>query len=84
MRDLQSPTKFSRRTAIGLLGAGLAAPFIRPGHAEAAWPEQTVRISNFWPNERVKHGQSISRAWQIFVNLGKSQVLVVFRAVKGE
>src|SRR5258707_6503239 len=42
MRDHRSPTKFSRRAAIGLLGAGLAAPFIRPGHAEAAWPEQTT------------------------------------------
>ena len=42
MRDHRSPTKFSRRAAIGLMGAGLAAPFIRPGHAEAAWPEQTT------------------------------------------
>src|SRR6266404_1830273 len=42
MRDHRSPTKFNRRAAIGLLGAGLAAPFIRPGHAEAAWPEQTT------------------------------------------
>jgi putative spermidine/putrescine transport system substrate-binding protein len=42
MRDHRSPTKFSRRAAIGLLGAGLAAPFVRPGHAEVAWPEQTT------------------------------------------
>ncbi len=42
MRDHRSPTTFSRRTAIGLLGAGLAAPLIRASHAETAWPEQTT------------------------------------------
>ena len=31
-----------RRTALGLVGAGLAAPFIRPSFAQAAWPEQTT------------------------------------------
>ena len=33
--------KSSRRAALGLLGAGLAAPFIRPSFAQAAWPEVT-------------------------------------------
>jgi putative spermidine/putrescine transport system substrate-binding protein len=46
MRDHRSPIQFSRRTAVGLLGAGLvaplAAPFIRASHAETAWPEQTT------------------------------------------
>jgi len=42
MRNDRSQPTVSRRTAIGLLGAGLAAPFIRPSHAEAAWPEQTT------------------------------------------
>jgi putative spermidine/putrescine transport system substrate-binding protein len=32
---------FGRRTALGLVGAGLAAPFIRPSFGQAAWPEQT-------------------------------------------
>jgi putative spermidine/putrescine transport system substrate-binding protein len=35
-------TEFGRRTAIGLLSAGLAAPFIRLGHAQTTWPEQTT------------------------------------------
>jgi putative spermidine/putrescine transport system substrate-binding protein len=35
-------TRFGRRTTLGLLGAGLAAPFIRPAAAQAAWPEQTT------------------------------------------
>ena len=30
-----------RRTALGLAGAALSAPFIRPASAQAAWPEQT-------------------------------------------
>jgi putative spermidine/putrescine transport system substrate-binding protein len=42
MRNHSFPSKFSRRTAIGLLGAGLAAPFIRLSHAQSAWPEQTT------------------------------------------
>ena len=33
---------FGRRTALGLVGAGLAAPFIRPSFGQAAWPEQTT------------------------------------------
>lgn len=33
--------KLSRRAALRLLGAGLAAPFIRPSFAQAAWPEVT-------------------------------------------
>src|SRR5260370_7825697 len=41
MRKHRSQTEFSRRTALGLLGAGLAAPFIRPASAQAAWPEVT-------------------------------------------
>src|SRR5215218_4907051 len=35
-------TGFGRRATLGLLGAGLAAPFIRPSLAQAAWPEQTT------------------------------------------
>jgi putative spermidine/putrescine transport system substrate-binding protein len=31
-----------RRTALGIVGAGLAAPFIQPSLAQAAWPEQTT------------------------------------------
>jgi len=38
----QRSTTFGRRTTFGLLGAGLAAPFIRPAAAQAAWPEQTT------------------------------------------
>jgi putative spermidine/putrescine transport system substrate-binding protein len=34
-------SRFGRRTALGVLGAGLAAPFIRPSFAQAAWPEVT-------------------------------------------
>ena len=34
--------RFGRRATLGLLGAGLAAPFIRPAAAQAAWPEQTT------------------------------------------
>jgi len=41
MRKHRSRTEFGRRTALGLLGAGLAAPFIRPASAQAAWPEVT-------------------------------------------
>jgi putative spermidine/putrescine transport system substrate-binding protein len=41
MRKDRSPTPFGRRAAVGLFAAGLAAPFIRPSHAQAAWPEQT-------------------------------------------
>ncbi len=37
----QSFTRFGRRSALGLVGAGLAAPFIRPSFAQPAWPEQT-------------------------------------------
>jgi putative spermidine/putrescine transport system substrate-binding protein len=32
----------ARRTALGLVGAGLAAPFIRPSLAQQAWPEQAT------------------------------------------
>src|ERR1700737_5593647 len=42
MSDHRSPIKFSRRTAVGLLSAAVAAPFVRSGHAETAWPEQTT------------------------------------------
>lgn len=31
-----------RRSALGLVGAALAAPFIRPSFGQAAWPEQTT------------------------------------------
>ena len=41
MRRHRSSMPFGRRTALGLLGAGLAAPFIRPAGAQAAWPEVT-------------------------------------------
>jgi putative spermidine/putrescine transport system substrate-binding protein len=41
MRRHRSQTPFGRRTALGLLGTGLAAPFIRPASAQAAWPEVT-------------------------------------------
>jgi putative spermidine/putrescine transport system substrate-binding protein len=34
-------SRFGRRTALGVLGAGLAAPFVRPSWAQGAWPEQT-------------------------------------------
>ena len=34
-------SRFGRRAALGVLGAGLAAPFIRPSFAQAAWPEVT-------------------------------------------
>ena len=33
---------FGRRSALGVLGAGLAAPFVRPSWAQNAWPEQTT------------------------------------------
>jgi putative spermidine/putrescine transport system substrate-binding protein len=42
MRRHRSPIRFGRRTALGLLGGGLAAPFIRPAGAQAAWPEVTA------------------------------------------
>jgi putative spermidine/putrescine transport system substrate-binding protein len=42
MGNQRFPTKFGRRTAIGLLSAGLAAPFVRPSYGQAAWPEQTT------------------------------------------
>jgi putative spermidine/putrescine transport system substrate-binding protein len=35
-------SRFGRRATLGLLGAGLAAPFIRPSFAQPAWPEQTT------------------------------------------
>ena len=41
MRKHRSKTPFGRRTALGLLATGLAAPFIRPALAQAAWPEVT-------------------------------------------
>jgi putative spermidine/putrescine transport system substrate-binding protein len=41
MRKYRSPTPLGRRTAVGLLAAGLAAPFIRSSHAQTASPEQT-------------------------------------------
>ena len=41
MGDHRSPTRFSRRAVVGLLGAAIAAPFIRASRAETAWPEQT-------------------------------------------
>lgn len=42
MRKIRSPKPFSRRTAMGLIGAGLTAPFVRPSYAQGAWPEQTT------------------------------------------
>jgi putative spermidine/putrescine transport system substrate-binding protein len=41
MTHHRSPSRFSRRAVLGLVGAGLAAPFIRPSYADAPWPEQT-------------------------------------------
>lgn len=35
------PTALGRRTALGLVTAGLAAPFIRPSHAQPVLPELT-------------------------------------------
>jgi putative spermidine/putrescine transport system substrate-binding protein len=37
-----SKLTLGRRTALGIVGAGLAAPFIRPSFGQAAWPEQTT------------------------------------------
>ena len=42
MRTHQPRSRLGRRTTLGLLGAGLAMPFIRPSYAEPAWPEQTT------------------------------------------
>src|SRR5258707_4010255 len=42
MSDHRSAIKFSRRPAVGLLSAAVAAPFIRSSHAETTWPEQTM------------------------------------------
>src|ERR1700681_1969257 len=42
MRKHRSSTHLGRRTTLGLLTAGLAAPFIRPSLAQQAWPEQTT------------------------------------------
>src|SRR3954470_14199948 len=38
---MRKSSTFGRRTALGVLGAGLAAPFIRPTLAQQAWPEVT-------------------------------------------
>jgi putative spermidine/putrescine transport system substrate-binding protein len=38
----QGFTRFGRRSALGLVGAGLAAPFIRPSFGQGAMPEQTT------------------------------------------
>jgi putative spermidine/putrescine transport system substrate-binding protein len=42
MRRSPFSKQFSRRTAMGLIGAGLAAPYVRPSYAQGAWPEQTT------------------------------------------
>jgi putative spermidine/putrescine transport system substrate-binding protein len=42
MRTHRFRSRLGRRTTLGLLGAGLAAPFIRPSLAQPAWPEQTT------------------------------------------
>ena len=42
MRKPRSSLRLGRRAALGLVGGGLAAPFIRPGFAQQAWPEQTT------------------------------------------
>jgi len=39
---MRRPSTFGRRATLGLLGTSLAAPFIRPAAAQAAWPEQTT------------------------------------------
>jgi len=41
MARYRPTSPFGRRAALGLLGAGLAAPFIRPSLAQQAWPEVT-------------------------------------------
>ena len=42
MRKLRPNLHLGRRSALGLVTAGLAAPFIRPSLAQQAWPEQTT------------------------------------------
>jgi putative spermidine/putrescine transport system substrate-binding protein len=42
MRKDDSRSHLGRRSAVGLITAGLAAPFIRPSLAQQAWPEQTT------------------------------------------
>jgi hypothetical protein len=42
MRKDDSRSRLGRRSAVGLITAGLAAPFIRPSLAQQAWPEQTT------------------------------------------
>src|SRR5258708_38253543 len=42
MRKDNPRSRLSRRSAVGLIPAGLAAPFIRPSLAQQAWPEQTT------------------------------------------
>jgi putative spermidine/putrescine transport system substrate-binding protein len=41
MTSRRTTSRFSRRAVLGLVGAGLAAPFIRPSRADTPWPEQT-------------------------------------------
>ena len=41
MPNHHTPSRLGRRAVLGLLGAGLAAPFIRPSRADTPWPEQT-------------------------------------------
>ena len=42
MRKNDSRSRLGRRSAVGLITAGLAAPLIRPSLAQQAWPEQTT------------------------------------------
>ena len=42
MRKDNSRSRLGRRSAVGLITAGIAAPFIRPSLAQQAWPEQTT------------------------------------------
>lgn len=41
MTSHSTTSRFSRRAVLGLVGVGLAAPFIRPSRADTPWPEQT-------------------------------------------
>ena len=72
----RSHLHLGRRTALGLVGAGLAAPFIRPSLAQQAWPEQTsipdilkgsgeVRIAGYGGSMQEAQGLLKRDAWGI-------------------
>src|SRR5258706_11252792 len=41
MSKSHAPRRFGRRAVLGLLGAAVAAPYVKRSHAEAPWPELT-------------------------------------------